>query len=280
MFKSTTKLGNGLSMDRGGTSYMSMVDDDFPGDITVLQSSSEIQTKDFRRATAVDQIYNHHNVFIQLNKNASSVYGCTDKSRESKTAMVGASVFTAGASEVGQFNYYAELNGKLRSSYYLKKDRRLLNMIDIVNYAEQDQIVYSSTEVEYLEGKPEGFVDAILHDLEPGMCGGPNGNAIHPPKGMNQFNVVARGMEVLHNGYIVNMRAHMHDGGVDIKMKISGRRACVSKALYGGPGHTSQRPDGKKWELLRETTDCGAIKVKKGDQIVYQANYDLDLHPS
>jgi hypothetical protein len=125
-------------MDRGGTSYMSSIDDDFPKDITVLRTKSEIQTKEFRRATAVDQIYNHHNVFIELNKNAPAVFGCVNRPRQAKTAMAGVGVFTAGATETGEFDYYAELDGKLKSSYYLRKDPTLINAIDVVNYAEQD----------------------------------------------------------------------------------------------------------------------------------------------
>jgi hypothetical protein len=267
-------------MDRSGTSYMSGVDDDFPKDITVLQAQSEVQTKDFRRAEAADKIYNHHNVFIQLNKNSPEVYGCKGKPLKSQASSFKPTVLTAGADEKGQMEYYAKLDDKLKSSYYLDKARPLINMIDVVNYAPQDQIVYTSTELEYLEGKPAGYVDAILHDIEPGICGGANGNAVHAPKGVNKFTVNATGIEALRSGYIVNMRAHMHDGGVSINMKINGKEACVSKALYGGPGHMSEGPDGKKWESLRETTDCGSLKVNKGDQIEFQATYDLDLHPS
>jgi hypothetical protein len=279
-FKSTSKLGNGVSMDRSGTSYMSGVDDDFPKDITVLQSKSEVQTKDFQRATAADKIYNHHNVFIQLNKNSPQVYGCAGQPPKAPATSFKPTVLTAGADEKGQMDYYAPLDSKLKSSYYVDKTRSLINMIDVVNYAPQDQIVYTSTEIEYLEGKLDNFVDAILNDIEPGLCGGANGNAVHAPKGVNKFTVNATGIEALRSGYIVNMRAHMHDGGVDISMKINGKEACVSKALYGGPGHTSESPDGKKWESLRETTDCGSMKVNKGDKIEFLATYDLDLHPS
>jgi hypothetical protein len=97
---------------------------------------------------------------------------------------------------------------------------------------------------------------------------------------VNKFSVNATGIEALRSGYIVHMRAHMHDGGVEIKMRINEKEVCVSRAMYGGPGHTSEGPDGKKSEMLGETTDCGSIKVQKGDRIEFQANYDLDLHPS
>jgi hypothetical protein len=267
-------------MDLGGTAYTSMVDDDFPRDITVLSTKSEIQNKDFRRATIVEQIYNHHNAFVEVGKIAPAVYGCSTKSLENKASRRGTTVFTAGANEQGEFNYYAELDGKLKSSYYLKKDRVLMNTLDVVNYAEQDQVVYTATEIEYLEGHPANYIDALLHDIEPGICGGPSGNSIHPPQGVKKFSVNATGIEVLRSGYIVNIQGHMHDGGDQISLKINGKEACLSKALYGGPEHTTIEADGKKVEFLRKMTDCQSIKVQKGDRIDFQAYYDLDLHPS
>ena len=43
----------------------------------------------------------------------------------------------------------------------------------------------------------------------------------------------------------------------------------------------SKSPDGKVWETIRETSSCDEpVKVKKGDKIYMQANYDLGLHPS
>jgi hypothetical protein len=265
-------------MDLGGSAYTSMVGDDFPRDITILSTKSEIQNKDFRRASIVEQLYNHHNAFMEVGKIAPEVYGCSVKALEGKSST--RTVFAAGANEQGEFNFYAELDGRLRSSFYLQKNRIVINSIDVVNYAEQDQVVYTSTEIEYLEGHPVNYIDAILHDIEPGICGGPSGNSIHAPHGVKKFSVNATNIEVLRSGYIVNIQGHMHDGGDQISLKINGKEACLSKALYGGPEHTVIEADGKKVEFLRKMTDCQSIKVQKGDRIEFQAYYDLDLHPS
>jgi hypothetical protein len=74
---------------------------------------------------------------------------------------------------------------------------------------------------------------------------------------------------------------HLHDGGINIQIKINDKEVCDSKAAYGGEGHVTKQADGRIWETIRETSTCeGPIKVKKGDKIYMQANYDLDLHPS
>ena len=73
----------------------------------------------------------------------------------------------------------------------------------------------------------------------------------------------------------------MHDGGVNIQFKVNGKEACDSRAVYGGQGHESVGADGKVWKTIRESTYCPTpFKIKKGDKIEMQANYDLDLHPA
>ena len=43
------KVGNGLSMDKGGTAYQAFVDDDFPKDVMVLETHSELVNANFKR---------------------------------------------------------------------------------------------------------------------------------------------------------------------------------------------------------------------------------------
>jgi hypothetical protein len=117
--------------------------------------------------------------------------------------------------------------------------------------------------------------------IEPGLCGGPNGAAIHPPKGVSKFSVNSSNIIVETPGYLVNLRGHMHDGGVNIVLRINGKEVCNSKAVYGGPDHTTKTADGRLWETIRETSSClEPVKVQKGDQLDLQANYDTELHPS
>lgn len=275
---STVKVGNGNSMDKGGTGYQYMVDSDFPADVTVLDTISELQDENFKRADTKDGIYNHHNVFMDFAKPPAAAFSCATGKAPRQLPM---SVFMAGATEVGGLSYTAAPGSNIKTGYYLGKDRKVLNIIDVVNYNNVERSVYVSGEIEYLPGKVEGYIDTRQERVDPGLCGGPNGAAIHPPKGQSKFMVNSTGIVAARNGYIVNMRGHVHDGGVNIVFKVNDKEICNSVAKYGGEGHVGKSSDGKVWETIAETSICSnPIKISKGDKLYMEAHYDLDLHPS
>src|ERR1700761_641801 len=133
-------------MDKGGTSWQYQVDDDFPKDITVLKAASEVQTKDFKRATTEMGIYNHHNVFMDISKPPGILYGCSNGPSKEKVPF---SVFAAGATESGSIDFLTQ-KGDLKTGYYLPNNRKLTNMIDVINYNNEERELYTSTELEYL----------------------------------------------------------------------------------------------------------------------------------
>jgi hypothetical protein len=114
-----------------------------------------------------------------------------------------------------------------------------------------------------------------------GKGGHYTGINIRPKPGQSKFTVNAEGIVVKKNGYLVSMRGHLHDGGTNITMRVNNIEVCNSRALYGGPGHTTLGPDGRVWETINEMTNCHyTTKVNKGDKISVEANYDLEKHPS
>jgi Stress up-regulated Nod 19 len=267
-----------MSMDKGGTGYQYMVDDDFPRDITVLETTSQLQDETFKRADTKDGIYNHHNVFMDFATPPAPAFSCDNGKKAVNIPM---SVFMAGATEAGDLTFAAAPGSSVKSGYYLTKNRQILNMIDVVNYNDVERTVYVQGEIEYLPGKQEGYLDSRQERVDPGMCGGQNGAAIHAPKGQTKFSVNGTNIVVARDGWIVNTRGHVHDGGVNIVLKINEKEVCDSKATYGGEGHTAKTPDGKVWETIATTSTClEPIKVAKGDKLYMEAHYDLDLHPS
>jgi hypothetical protein len=73
---------------------------------------------------------------------------------------------------------------------------------------------------------------------------------------------------------------HLHDGGDSVTLYVNGKKACESKAKYGGPGSVRTTRDGHKWETISSMGSCyEPIPVKKGDKVEIEANYDLDKHP-
>lgn len=202
--QATKKVGNGLSMDKGGTGYQYMVDDDFPRDITALETASELQDENFKRTDTKDLIYNHHNVFMDFTSPAASAFGCDNGKKPA--GQIPMSVFMAGATEDGGITFAATPGASVKSGYYLAKDRKILNMIDAINYNNIERTVYVEAEIEYLPGKQEGFLEARQERVDPGICGGQNGGLIHAPKGQTKFSVNSTNIIIARDGFFVNQR--------------------------------------------------------------------------
>jgi hypothetical protein len=73
----------------------------------------------------------------------------------------------------------------------------------------------------------------------------------------------------------VRIAADFPDGGVGLSATINGKAVCNSKAIYGGIS-TNAGDQGTIAAMQYCTTP---IKVKKGDTMTLEANYDLNLHP-
>jgi hypothetical protein len=151
------------------------------------------------------KIYNHHVVFIELNKSLKSAFTCDTGAAPRTVAM---SILFGGATEVSTTRY-GTVGSELKTGYYIGNDRKMLNMFDVVNYNNVERTIYVQSELEYLPGKPEGFVDTGLQLLNPGICGGQQGVAIQVPKGAQKFQVNSTGILVASDGYIVSMSKYL-----------------------------------------------------------------------
>lgn len=191
-------------MDAGGTSYLSLVDVDFPKDITALEASSRVVDENFKHVTIEQGIYDHHTVFLNVAP-SSSPYAC----KGAKAKSVPLSVFMAGAAEDGHV-VFATPSSNIKSGFYLAEKRRLVNMIDIVNYNKEDRNVYTESEIEYLPGKQPGYLNTAVATIDPGTCGGQGGADVHPPVGQKTFQVNGTGIVVAKNGYIHGLRGHLY----------------------------------------------------------------------
>jgi len=265
------KYGNSASLDPAGTGYNYLAKD-VPRDITVLQGGTII-TENGRQIILKDGLYNHHNVFFNINKRPPTILTCSNGVAQDVLPM---SVFMGGATEVGDMTYS---DGKQNTGYYIGKNDKIVFNLDIVNYTNNTREVVSVTEMEYIPGKPAGLMDATQQLIDPTMCDGNNSGSVsrgHKAK----FTLESKEMTFLSDGIFIQPRGHLHDGGAYLKVMVNGKQLCDSEALYGGPEHTSKTPDGKIWETLRETQVCENMNVKKGDKMVVIAAYDTEKHPA
>jgi hypothetical protein len=74
------------------------------------------------------------------------------------------------------------------------------------------------------------------------------------------------------------VHGHLHDGGENVKIYRNGQEVCDTKAIYGGEKGTTQI-GGAKWETIQGYEFCRKpIEIKKGDELVVEAKYDLIAH--
>jgi len=266
------KYGNTVSLDPTGTSYNYLaVPDDLPRDITLLQGAN-IVTENGKQIILKDGLYNHHNVFWNINKRPPRILTCSNGVGQDILPL---SLIMGGATEVGDMTYS---DGKSNTGYYIGKNDKIVFNLDIVNYTNNTREVVSVTEVEYIPGKPTGLMDATQQMISPKMCDGDNSGIISGGR-QAKFTLESKEMTFLSDGILITPKGHLHDGGAYLKVVINGKQLCTSEAQYGGPEHTSKTPDGRVWETLRETTFCNNIPIKKGDKMVIIAAYDTEKHP-
>jgi len=95
------------------------------------------------------------------------------------------------------------------------------------------------------------------------------------------MNLKSRVFPVIEDGYIIGATGHLHDGGVNLVVKINGKDKCDSQAIYGGASATAKMEDGRVWQTISRMTHCiDPFPIKRGDNITVEANYDFVKHPS
>jgi hypothetical protein len=254
---------------------MYAVANDFPTDITIFDAYSFVADEKFKEIDRKDGLYNHHNVFVDLSSTPPAIVGCGQEAFPS----IPVNVFLGGSADIQSYRYTSN-DGKFNSGMYLAKDTPIMQMIDIVNYNNESRTVYTVSELEYLPGKQPGFLSSGTSGIDIGMCSGKTGMFITAPKGEERFTFSGKDVTVGHDGYFLSLHGHMHDGGTDITVKLNGKEVCISKAEYGGEGHSGVGEDGKPWTTIRGMTTCDQpIKVKKGDKLGIEAHFDMASHP-
>ncbi|KAF2674351.1 hypothetical protein BT63DRAFT_449343 [Microthyrium microscopicum] len=285
--KTSFGTGNFKSMDPGGTSFIQVLDKDFPTEITMIYSKLDIIASDGQPIDIGKGLYAHHAVFASLSKIAQNpVLSCNGKPLNLTTLPT----FIGAAGEAPE-NYFTDVTGKVNSGVHIPKDDKLIMQIDIVNYADQDQEIYLVPEIEYMEGFPPGFAESDRYTLSPGTCDptrGPNsGQNIQPPEGQKKFEIAGPEMTFEENGHIMYSRAHLHDGGDRMDIEVNGKIFCSSKAEYGGEGRGGEGRGGEgrggeeksKGTLSGQSSCPPVLEIHKGDKMKLTAYYDLEQHP-
>jgi hypothetical protein len=184
-------------MDPSGTAWAYRIGADFPTDITILSGAIYPTYEDGTIADMSNGLYQHHLTYLDLSKPVNPIVSC------GKPVFSGALPVTlviAGAAD-NSGAIYTTVDAKFNSGYYISNTTRLMQIGDLVNYSNETKTIYSVAEVEYLEGKPLGLMNATTELLNINECD--SGYAFHAPEGQKVFSMKGKPMTATRDGYLL-----------------------------------------------------------------------------
>jgi hypothetical protein len=192
-------------MDPDGTGYTHLLGDDFPRDITIIDTDTMIADAAGKKLKLDSNIYDHHHMFTDQSKKPIEFIACGSGSESKPMSVIPTSIFMASATEDLQFRYTTD-DGKFNSGYYVGKGDILTYTGDFVNYNKEQKEIYTVNEVEYVPGKVADMHPAALQILGLDQCtrGLRSATGIEPPKDKKQFVLGGDKMTFLKDGWFVN----------------------------------------------------------------------------
>jgi hypothetical protein len=223
---------------------------------------------------------------------------------------LGVSILVGAGSE-GTANVFTAMDSQVKTGFLLQKDDSLFITAEVINYDPQPKQIYLSLDYEYIEGDTEGYMDTAMGALNVDGCK-KNGNEAmsesdHPSHCNKMLTVLGRtpnrqGRHIhfsrmdccsrwllrqsryvhqvirTRSMYLLDQVPHLHDGGTGARLSLNGKVVCSSEVKYGGSGATAS-VDGQKWETITSYGECNnAIKVRTGDRVIMEVDYDLTKH--
>jgi hypothetical protein len=259
-----------------------------PKDATYLWANSSIVYEDGKDATIDNGVYLHHYGIFDMDKTTKRVSSCIGVLTPDRP-----SLFTGGVEDKGD-SFYTSPDGKFNSGFYVGPKDKMMSTAQVVNYSNKTKEVYARLEIEFVPGRVKDALDVGIQSMSVTGCG--INIAITPKKDDKSMSLKSRLFPVIEDGYIIGATyvqigrfnriltvcsGHLHDGGVNLVVKVNGKVNCDSKAIYGGTAATAKMEDGRVWETIHQMTHCiDPFPIKRGDNITVEANYDFVNHPS
>ncbi|KAE9970644.1 hypothetical protein EG328_006128 [Venturia inaequalis] len=220
----------------------------------VLAAKMETSDKTGQKIGITEGIYTHHFITIDMGRNQvpNPVKStCPPKSASAKPADhshgrrqlpdiatsglfgAGMSVFVGKGNEAGR-SVFASTNNTVKSGFYVSGKDKMYMTAELVNYEPEDRDIYVMIDYEYIpstDGKrPADYMDVGMGAIAVDGC---LVTSLAPPSD-KAIKYKSPDWDVTHNGYLVNIAPHLHDGAMDINVYLNGNKICTSNAIYGG----------------------------------------------
>jgi len=165
---------------------------------------------------------------------------------------------------------------KIKSGFALGATDKISMTAELINYDKFKKEVYLTLEYEYVPNMKDhkDWYDVGMGAINVSPCGTMN---LHPPPD-KAAKYISPPWQVTGDGYLLDVKPHLHDGGINATFYVNGNAACTSSAVYGRDGGGISI-DGAKWETITAYTPCQEpVKIMKGDNLTMEAYYDLTQH--
>lgn len=160
----------------------------------------------------------------------------------------------------------------IKSGFYLGKGDDMNMMAELINYNEAKKDVYVTLDYEYIpdmKTRPADYLQVGMNAINVDPCGV---QKLYPPTD-KAMRYASPPWNVISDGYLLDVKPHMHDGGINMTFYRNGEAACTSKAVYGDEGQATL-VNGQAWQTIQSYTPCEKpVEVKKGDKLTMEAWY-------
>ncbi|TID25758.1 hypothetical protein E2P81_ATG03546 [Venturia nashicola] len=252
-----------------------------PQNTWILRTNSTLQYEDGRFATISNNVYNHHVQLIDVGKSAEQTVKCgkTEASDiKSGTKIPGG--YIGGSAADGAPSLFTTPDGMFNSGYLLGTSSKVIVSAELVNYGKETKEVYLVTELDYLPGDTPDMMDTAVGIMTVNQCDSNMNPFLKAPEGKKVWDMKSKDLTISQDGYLLSRRGHMHDGGTGMVLKVNEQVVCDSKAEYGNDG-SFKNADGVDFKALSGMKECNEpIAVKKGDNLKFEAYFDLEQHPA
>jgi hypothetical protein len=242
----------------------------FCKDCTVLYGKAALYFENGTKASITHGVYEHHVVVVDLGKARNFPFYLCEGQSGFLGKFPGNGFIISGNDEAS--NMFTSPDGKFDSGYVVNNPR-LAMQAELVNYRPEPQKVYVTMEYEYVPTTTPKAADTSVSLFSVTGCKPPD---YHRDPNVKIYNMTSAAVPVPFNGYIINAKGHLHDGGDHILLTLNGKTICDSHAIYG----KEMGADAQDWAVITKMEQCTQpVPVKKGDILQMNSFYDTQKYP-
>jgi hypothetical protein len=119
---------------------------------------------------------------------------------------------------------------KTKWGYHIKSSDKFGFIVDLMNMNMEDKTVYLTMYYDFLEGPlPAGWDDVRVVWFDANQCGT---SEVTPTRQNGAFTISSWKWTPNFTGKILGVGGHLHDGGMQLDIKVNNKVLCSSKAAY------------------------------------------------